>query len=326
MRASVATSSIHSVTAMPCSCASCRARRQLTPASPKLSTTRQKMSQRSEGAMGAWDRRGSAPLSPMWGRFPGTGASTVRRTPQPACLRADGEAAFIHSGRHRKKGLVVLEPFTIDVVSDVVCPWCYIGKRRLEAALARLREAEPDLPVAVRWHPFQLNPDLPREGVDRRGYLEAKFGGPARAQEIYARVQRGRRDRGHPVRVRRDRAPAQHARRSPPDRVGAVAARRRPRRAGRAAVPRVLRRRAVPGRPRGAGVACAADAGYDADDARAFLASDELADAIAGADERARALGVSGVPFFVFGGKTALSGAHEPEALLDAIAQARAAG
>ena len=55
----------------------------------------------------------------------------------------------------------MLERFTIDVVSDVVCPWCYIGKRRLEAALARLRETEPDLPVEVRWHPFQLNPDLP---------------------------------------------------------------------------------------------------------------------------------------------------------------------
>ena len=73
-------------------------------------------------------------------------------------------------------------------------------------------------------------------------------------------------------------------------------------------------------------VAVAADAGYDPDDARRFLESDELADSIAGADERARSLGVSGVPFFIFGGKTALSGAHEPETLLDAIAQARAAG
>ena len=77
---------------------------------------------------------------------------------------------------------------TVDVVSDVVCPWCYIGKRRLEAALARLREAEPELPVEVRWHPFQLNPDLPREGIDRRQYLEDKFGGPGRTQQIYARV------------------------------------------------------------------------------------------------------------------------------------------
>ena len=71
---------------------------------------------------------------------------------------------------------------TIDVVSDVVCPWCYIGKRRLEAALVDRAEAR------IRWHPFQLNPDIPAEGVDRRSYLEEKFGGPERAREIYARV------------------------------------------------------------------------------------------------------------------------------------------
>ena len=219
----------------------------------------------------------------------------------------------------------MLEPFTIDVVSDVVCPWCYIGKRRLEAALARLREAEPDLPVAVRWHPFQLNPDLPREGVDRRGYLEAKFGGPARAQEIYARVSAAGATAGIPfafdaierqpntLDAHRLIAWAQSRREGDPD----------------ALVERLFRAYFVEGQflgDRETLVACAADAGYDADDARSFLASDELADAIAGADERARALGVSGVPFFVFGSTTALSGAHEPETLLDAIAQARAAG
>ena len=66
---------------------------------------------------------------------------------------------------------------TVDIVSDVVCPWCYIGKRRLEAALARLHDQDDDLAVSVRWHPFQLNPDLPTEGIDRRSYLESKFGG-----------------------------------------------------------------------------------------------------------------------------------------------------
>ena len=221
--------------------------------------------------------------------------------------------------------MVVLEPFTIDVVSDVVCPWCYIGKRRLEAALARLREAEPDLPVAVRWHPFQLNPELPREGVDRRSYLEAKFGGPARAQEIYARVSAAGATVDIPfafdaierqpntLDAHRLIAWAQSRREGDPD----------------ALVERLFRAYFLDGRflgDRETLVACAADAGYDADDARRFMASDELVDAIAGADERARALGVSGVPFFIFGGKTALSGAHEPETLLDAIAQARTAG
>jgi predicted DsbA family dithiol-disulfide isomerase len=69
------------------------------------------------------------------------------------------------------------EKLTIDVISDVVCPWCYIGKRRLEAALAELVAREPAVRPFVSWHPFQLNPDLPREGIPRRAYLEAKFGG-----------------------------------------------------------------------------------------------------------------------------------------------------
>ena len=75
---------------------------------------------------------------------------------------------------------------TIDIVSDVVCPWCYIGKRKLEAALALPEAAE--LPnVVIRWHPFQLNPDLPQQGISRKQYLEDKFGGPQRAAEIYER-------------------------------------------------------------------------------------------------------------------------------------------
>ncbi len=76
---------------------------------------------------------------------------------------------------------------TIDIVSDVVCPWCYIGKRKLEAALA-LPDAAHLPPVQIRWHPFQLNPTLPEAGMPRKQYLEEKFGGPARAAEIYARV------------------------------------------------------------------------------------------------------------------------------------------
>ena len=79
-------------------------------------------------------------------------------------------------------------PLSIDIVSDVVCPWCYIGKRRLEAALAR-RASNDAQPVQVRWLAFQLNPDIPAGGVDRRSYLEQKFGGPERAKQIYARVK-----------------------------------------------------------------------------------------------------------------------------------------
>src|SRR5574338_791589 len=76
----------------------------------------------------------------------------------------------------------------IDIVSDTVCPWCFIGKRRLEAALRQ--RAAADTPVTIAWRPYQLNPDMPQDGLDRRDYLEAKFGGPERAKAVYDRVSR----------------------------------------------------------------------------------------------------------------------------------------
>jgi predicted DsbA family dithiol-disulfide isomerase len=72
----------------------------------------------------------------------------------------------------------------LDIVSDPICPWCYIGKALLDAAL----EQRPDHPFVIEWHPFQLNPDMPREGMDRRAYLEAKFGGKDGAIAAYAPV------------------------------------------------------------------------------------------------------------------------------------------
>ena len=72
----------------------------------------------------------------------------------------------------------------LDIFSDPICPWCFIGKANLDRAL----EARPDHPFAIEWHPFQLNPDMPPEGADRRSYLEAKFGGKQNAVSIYARV------------------------------------------------------------------------------------------------------------------------------------------
>ena len=72
----------------------------------------------------------------------------------------------------------------LDIISDPICPWCYIGKTHLDRAL----EQRPDHPFQIEWHPFQLNPDMPREGMDRREYLETKFGGKRRAAEIYGRI------------------------------------------------------------------------------------------------------------------------------------------
>ncbi|MEM6462350.1 MAG: DsbA family oxidoreductase [Pseudomonadota bacterium] len=73
----------------------------------------------------------------------------------------------------------------IDIVSDVMCPWCYVGKKRLEAATANLPE---NIEVDVRWRPYQLDPTLPKEGKDRKQYLNEKFGGSERAQQIYTTI------------------------------------------------------------------------------------------------------------------------------------------
>jgi predicted DsbA family dithiol-disulfide isomerase len=211
------------------------------------------------------------------------------------------------------------EPLVIDVVSDVVCPWCFIGKRHLEAALAGLPEAAG---AKVRWHPFELNPDLPAEGVDRKGYLEAKFGGPARAAEIYARVReagtRAGLDFDFEAIVRQPNTRDAH-------RLIAWAQSH-----GDAGplVERLFRAYFQEGRyvgDRDTLAALAAEAGCDAGAARVWLESGLGADEIAEAEARVRALGISGVPFFIFDGKVGLSGAQPPEALREAIAQARAA-
>ncbi|WP_305985628.1 DsbA family oxidoreductase [Roseibium sp. MMSF_3544] len=83
-------------------------------------------------------------------------------------------------------------PITVDVVSDVMCPWCFIGKRRLEAAL----KSVPQLDVAVRWHPFQLDATLPKTGKDRKKYLSDKFGGMDQADTIYSRIKAAGQEEG----------------------------------------------------------------------------------------------------------------------------------
>ena len=72
----------------------------------------------------------------------------------------------------------------LDILSDPICPWCYIGKKNLDRAL----EARPDHPFEIEWHPFQLNPDMPAEGMDRQEYLDTKFGGRENATQVYGRI------------------------------------------------------------------------------------------------------------------------------------------
>jgi predicted DsbA family dithiol-disulfide isomerase len=213
---------------------------------------------------------------------------------------------------------------TVDVVSDIVCPWCYIGKHRLEAALATLREAEPSLDVQVRWHPFELNPDVPVEGIERARYLEAKFGGAARAAAIYARV----REAGESAGLALDfDAISRQPNTRDAHRLIAWTQARQPQ-ATQALVERLFRAYFVEGRfvgDREELAHLATEAGVPEAAARAFLASGDLAAEVRQAETRAQDLGITGVPFFIFDGRVALSGAHEPATLLDAIGQARGA-
>lgn len=83
----------------------------------------------------------------------------------------------------------------LDIMSDPICPWCYIGKTQLDRALA----ANPDHPFTIEWHPFQLNPSMPAEGMDRRAYLEGKFGSKAAAVEVYSNIERQAQALGLPI-------------------------------------------------------------------------------------------------------------------------------
>ena len=212
----------------------------------------------------------------------------------------------------------------VDIVSDVVCPWCYIGKRKLETALAELQAREPGLAILRRWHPFQLNPDLPPEGIARAAYIEAKFGGKARATEIYARVRSAGADVGIPFAFDRiDRQPNT----LDAHRLIAWAQQRGDPRATDALVERLFRAYFIEGRlltETEQLIEIAREAGFPEAEVRAMLASAAGRPDVEAEDREARAVGISGVPFFIFNGKTAVSGAHEPAALLEAIAASRA--
>jgi len=210
---------------------------------------------------------------------------------------------------------------TIDVISDVVCPWCFIGKRHLESALAAWRKDHPgeEQPV-VRWHPFQLNPQLPRSGVPRAEYIATKFGGPQRAKEIYARVANAGARAG--IRFDFDRIAVQ---------PNTLNAHRLIHHAGlggkQDAVAEALFRAYF---LEGADLSrddkladIAARAGVDRNEIDAYLASDEDEALIEDQDQHARSLGVEGVPFFIFNRRYSVSGAQPPEAILDVMAKAQ---
>jgi predicted DsbA family dithiol-disulfide isomerase len=211
---------------------------------------------------------------------------------------------------------------TIDVISDVVCPWCFIGRRRLGEALAQHAAVDPGVRPVVSWHPFQLNPDLPREGIDRRAYVEAKFGGRARAAEIYARVRAAGLTVG--IEFEFDRIERQPNTIDAHRLVSWAQANGDP----EEVVERLFRAYFLEGRfigDRDVLAAIAGEAGLSRDAARAYLDSDAGTEKIEAMDRRVRELGVTGVPFFIFNSRVAVSGAQEAPVLVGAMQQATSA-
>ena len=205
-------------------------------------------------------------------------------------------------------------PLVIDVVSDVVCPWCYIGKRRLEAAVAGL----PELDVTVRWHPFQLDPTIPPGGLDRVQYMNNKFGAE-RYAEISARIAEVGNEVGIPFAF-------DQIKRSP----NTLDAHRIIRWAEAAGVQGAVKEALmqaffVDARDIG-NVAVLADvaaaAGMDRAVVARLLAGDADKDAVRDEIESARKMGVNGVPFFIFAQKLGVSGAQAVEVLTGAMREA----
>ena len=194
----------------------------------------------------------------------------------------------------------------IDIVADTVCPWCYIGKRRLERALA----ARPQPGLEIVWRPFFLNPDMASEGVDRAEYIARKFGGRDRANRIYATVAEA--GASEDIAFRFDLI-----KRSP----NTVNSHRLIHFAGMTerqdeVVEAVYRAYFVEGRDIGDMAVLAeiaSDAGIPSAEALRYLQSGADREAIVGGDERARSLGVNGVPCFIIERKYAISGAQLPE-------------
>ena len=217
---------------------------------------------------------------------------------------------------------------TIDIVSDVVCPWCYIGKRKLEAALA-LPQAADLPPVRIRWHPFQLNPDLPEAGMPRKQYLEDKFGGPARTAEMYARVHAAGAAVGLDLNFgaiqQQANTLAAHALIAFAQEDGQNGTDNA---VGNKIKERLMQAYFVEGRFIGSIdvlTQIAVEAGLDGEAARAYVSDPTHLAAVAQADAQARQMGASGVPFFIFNQKVAVSGAQDPQTLLAAMQQAVAA-
>ncbi len=196
----------------------------------------------------------------------------------------------------------------IEIVHDLVCPWCYLGVRRLIRTLRR----RPDILFELTWRPFLLNPDMPRVGMSRPDYVVRKFGGEDRARRLYATITEVGRNEG--IQFRFDRI------RRTPSSIDAHRLVRYATRYGRAdeMVEALFAAHFTDGYDLGDHEVLGAIAsafGMDQLAVRRFLASDEEAEAVHADNLRAHRLGINGVPCFVLDGNHAIAGAQEPEVI-----------
>ncbi|MEZ5565335.1 MAG: DsbA family oxidoreductase [Gammaproteobacteria bacterium] len=201
----------------------------------------------------------------------------------------------------------------IQIVSDLVCPWCYVGKRRLERALAE----RPGLDVSITWLPFQLSPELPREGRDRAEYYLEKFGSN-RAQTIQAAMRQTAADEGLHFETR----PGARAPNTLSAHVLLMWAGERPDTDQNELAERLFAAHHVLGQDIGDPVVLAriaGEVGMDPAGVEADLRGGLDEDRVQALIGEAQRIGVSGVPFFIFDRKYAVSGAQPPEALLEVI-------
>ena len=202
----------------------------------------------------------------------------------------------------------------IDIVSDAVCPWCYIGKRQLERALAML--APEGLRFSVHWNPFQLNPDMPKEGRDRAAYRAWKFGSAERARELDARVAEAAAGVGLGFRT-------ELMLRTP----NTLDAHRLIWLAGQEGVQDAAMEAVFAAYfARGADIGdaevladCAAEAGMDRAAVAEFLSGEAAAAEMLAADQAAREAGVNGVPSFFLDGYGLYSGAVPAETMAETL-------
>jgi len=198
----------------------------------------------------------------------------------------------------------------IDLFSDPVCPWCFIGKKRLDVALTQ----RPDISPRVTWRTFRLNPTMPDEGMDRAAYIAAKFGGPDRADRIYASIATVGRDAG--IAFRFDRI------KRTPSTTKAHRLLRYVQEAGLDAsvlMDRLFTAYFLDGLDIGETevlVELAAEFQLPLEKLRSFLNSSALRTEVEAEDMQARRLGIEGVPCFILAGRYAIAGAQEPETFM----------